>query len=47
MYEVEPGRWLLPLGGGWELEVAVLLGMAWAWLRWRGELVVEMDVVEA
>ncbi len=40
--KVEPGRWVVALGGGLELDVLVVAGRAWGFLRWRGELLGEV-----
>ena len=41
------GRWVFSMGNGLSIEVLAVLGAVFAWYRWRGELVAEMDVPDA
>ncbi|HZF54475.1 MAG TPA: hypothetical protein VE093_37770 [Polyangiaceae bacterium] len=42
VHEVEEGRSIVELGGGLELDVLMVAGRAWAFWRWRGELLGEV-----
>lgn len=47
MREIEPGRWIVTLGGGFDLEVVLAGGRAWGFYRYRDELVAEVEAGEA
>jgi hypothetical protein len=41
--ELDAGRWIVTLGAGFDLEVVLACGRSWAFVRYRGELVAEVE----